>query len=86
MRGGRTVRVVGGQMAVVLRRMDVWSRGVMISLLMVAAQDIRHADPIVELLALVQHVVLPLEHLGDRVLGLIRVQGAAHLERPKCEV
>ncbi len=55
-------------------------------ILMLAAQNVRHADPIVELLALVQHIVLPLEHLGDRVLGLIRVQRAAHLEMPKCDV
>jgi hypothetical protein len=60
-------------MAVVLRRVGVWSRGG-VMILMLAAQNVRHADPIVELLALVQHIVLPLEHLGDRVLGLIRVQ------------
>jgi hypothetical protein len=56
-------------MAVVLRRVGVWSRGG-VMILMLAAQNVRHADPIVELLALVQHIVLPLEHLGDRVLGL----------------
>jgi hypothetical protein len=72
---------------VVHRRMDVWSRsGVMISRVMLAEQKIRHADPAVELLALMQHIVLPLEHLGDRVLGLIRAQSAAHLERAKCEL
>jgi hypothetical protein len=55
-------------------------------MIVIVPQDVRKAGPAAKVLAIVQRVVLPLEHLGDRVLGLVvmrdmSVRDQTHLHR-----